>query len=479
MSWVANLLYLLAGVVYLPILAYQMIFRGKNRRGWSERFGTVPRRAPGKPRIWLHAVSLGEMNATRQLVAQLEAAWPDLEVVLSTTTDTGFARGVTLYGRERIFRYPLDFSWVVRRALDRTRPTMIVLIELEVWPNLIRAARRRGIPVCVVNGRLTERSAGRFSLLGGAGRAMFGGLTWVGAQEEAIAERFQRVGVPADRVEVTSSLKWDTAEVADHIAGAADMGRALGLGGGRPIWVCGSTGPGEEAILLQAYRNLCDEPGVVARNMQASTCAEGGLVRSPGAPAELAVGQEVATDRLAVDSAGDRPGSALPPVLVLVPRKPERFAEVGRLIESTGLDCIRRSARPDGVAAPPVPHDAVVLADTMGELRKLYSLADIVFVGRTLVPLGGSDPMEVAALGKPVLVGPHTGNFALPVQVLQEGGGLQQVADVVELETAVRALLRDRPARQHMGEQARQVVLRQQGATARTVARLVEMFPAS
>ncbi|HNQ23727.1 MAG TPA: 3-deoxy-D-manno-octulosonic acid transferase [Phycisphaerae bacterium] len=443
MRWLADVLYLLGGLVYLPVAVYQALVHGKNRKGWGERFGGVPRFAPHRQRIWIHAVSLGETNATPRLVEALRERLPHGDIVFSSTTDTGYARAVRLYGTEGVFRFPLDFSLVIARVLDRVQPALVVLVEQEVWYNLTRMATRRGVPVAVVNGRLTDRSARRLRRLGPAGRAMFGDLAWVGAQDATIADRFRLVGVPAERIEVTSSMKWDTAELADQVAGSAALAAALGLAGSNPIWVCGSTGVGEEALLLEAYRRLRADWGGLARNVPGS---------GRGIPASMR------------------------PVLVIVPRKPERFDEVARLIEGAGLRCVRRSARPDGVRGDPVTAETVVLGDTMGELRKFYALADAVFVGRSLVPMGGSDPMEVAALGKPVLVGPYTDNFELPVTALSAGGGLAVVPDAGALAAAVGRLLMDPAQAATVGTRARRVVEAQQGATARTAEKLVELL---
>jgi len=438
MRWLADLIYVFAGLAYLPVALYQAIVLGKNRRGWGERFGSVPLRDAGKPRIWIHAVSLGEINATPRLVDALRARLPDHDIVVSTTTDTGFARAVQLYGADHVFRFPLDFSLVISRVLRRIRPTLIVLVELEVWYNLTCMATARGVPIAVVNGRLTERSARRLLLLGPFCRQMFRGLTWVGAQDEAIADRFRRVGVPSDRIEVTGSMKWDSASVATDVDGADALQRALGLDGARPLWVCGSTGPGEEAMLLDAYRKLTRSDATAVRASQ-----EGGANSSDTSP----------------------------PILVIVPRKPERFDEVARLIERAGYVCVRRSDHTDA-SEPPRPtteKPVVILGDTMGELRKFYSLATVVFVGRTLVPMGGSDPMEVAALSKPMIVGPHTDNFRLPVAALRDADAIETVETADELAGVVARLIRDGDAAQRMGTRAREVVLRHQGATRQTV----------
>ena len=428
MTWVANIVYLVLGVLYLPMLLYQMLVQKKNRRGWRQRFGHLHLPPPQGGRIWLHAVSLGEVNCTPALVRELTAARPECDVVVSTTTDTGYARACKLYTPERVFRYPLDLSWIVRRALDRIRPTLIVLVELEVWPNLVRLARQRGIPVVVINGRLTERSARRLTWLGGATRGMFARLDWVGAQEERIAARFRQMGVPPERVVVTGSLKWDTAEVVDTVPGAEALAAALGLPAEPPRWVCGSTGPGEEELILEAYARLLGR--------------------------------------------GGRPMS-----LVIVPRKPERFDEVAALIRAKGFVCVRRSEHADGAAAArPEGLQTVFLGDTMGELRKFYTLARVVFVGRSLVPMGGSDPMEVAALGKPVVVGPHMDNFREPVEALAARDAVRVVASAAALAETVGELAADRGLAEALGRRARAVVIENQGATERTVRALVEVL---
>lgn len=443
MRFAADLAYLVIGLIYLPIALYQAVVVGKNRAGWGERFGFVPAYDPARQRVWIHAVSLGEINATPRLVEALRKRLPETDFVFSTTTDTGYARAVQLYGADSVFRFPLDFSPVISRVLRRVKPSMIVLVELEVWYNLVRMATRRGIPVVVANGRLTARSARRLGWIRPAARRMFGDLAWVGAQDEAIASRFRALGVASERVEVTSSLKWDSAEVLDRIDGADSLAEDMGIDKARPLWVCGSTGPGEEALVLDAYRELLGNWASLVHCMQVGS------------------------------TEGKKPES---PLLAIVPRKPERFDEVARLIERSGFSCVRRSRHVDGQAGGPCQPTAVLLIDTMGELRKLYSLADAVFVGRTLVPLGGSDPMEVAALGKMIVVGPHTDNFAVPVAALLEADALRQIESPDELASTIGAILRDQPMAVAMGNRARRVVISRQGATERTAEQLVHVM---
>lgn len=445
MRWLANLVYLVVGLLYVPVLFHQMVFQKKNRRGWVQRFGFVPRRDPSRPRIWVHAVSLGEMNATRSLVNELRARRPDCDIVFSTTTDTGYARGVELYGADHVFRFPLDFSFVIRRALRRVAPAVIVLMELEVWYNLVTIAKRGGIPVAIVNGRLTEKSARRFGRLAFAARRMFSALDWVGAQDQTTADRFARVGVPLGRIDVIGSVKWDTAHVSDRVEGDAALAAALGLPEEQLLWVCGSTGDGEEELLLDTYRRVLAKWPELIR----PTPSNGG-------------------------NGGDE---SHPPILALVPRKPERFNEVAALIERSGFRCVRRSVHRDGGAREGVTANEVILGDTMGELRKFYALADVVFVGRSLVPMGGSDPMEVAALGKAMVVGPHTENFAQPVELLSDANAIRVVDGTEELPFVVGTLLSRPHVCGKLGQAARAVVLAQQGATRRAVDHLRALLP--
>ncbi|MFO0974098.1 MAG: glycosyltransferase N-terminal domain-containing protein [Phycisphaerae bacterium] len=453
MALLLDCAYLVAALLYAPLLIFQMIFRGKYRRGWRERFGRYPPRVGTRPCIWIHGVSLGEINATRSLVAEIARRLPRYELLITATTQTGYDAAVKAYAPTPVFRFPLDFSWVVSRALDRLRPDAIILMELEVWPNLVALADRRGIPVGIANGRIThERSMRRFSLplVRTVARKMFGRLAFVGAQDETYAQRFRQLGVAADRVAVTGSVKYDTALVADAVPGSDDLARALSIRRDCPLLVAGSTGPDEEPLLLDAYAALLKEH-----------------------------------PRLQ---------------LALVPRKPERFDEVAALIERRGLACLRRTQHPDlrgqdaraaerserhaayrraaqpqaDDAPPATDPPAILLGDTLGELRKFYSLATVVFVGRTLVPLGGSDVMEVAGLARPMLFGPHTENFADAVVRLLDADAAIRIDSADQLAPQISPLLTHPDRAAALGAAARAVVRQNVGATARTVDLLCE-----
>ncbi len=429
MPLLLDLLYGLAVCVLWPILVYRRLTRGPGNAPFRELFGYVPSRPVSANCVWIHGVSLGEINATRTLVAELHQRAPDTVVVISSTTRTGLARARQLYPDLVTFRFPLDFSFAIRNVLKRVRPAIIVLMELEVWPNLIEIATQRRIPVVIANGRATaEKSVRRFNwpIIRTVARRMFAQIRWVGAQDETYASRFIELGVPKDRVEVTGSVKYDAADVGDHIPGQETLAQEMGLRLKQPIWVCGSTGPGEEELLLDAYARLLEH----FNDLQ----------------------------------------------LVLVPRKPERFDDVARLTVSRGFACLRRST-----GAPTLPPDVneprpVFLGDTMGELRKFYALATVVFVGRTLVPLGGSDVMEAAGLGKAVIVGPHTDNFVDAVNLLIAAHGCRQLTSSDALPSAVTDLLRHPDRRDKMGAAGREAIISRRGATAQTITRLLDLM---
>lgn len=408
-----------------PVWLLRSGARRKVFRAFRERMGHVEGLAAGERSILIHAVSLGEMNATRGLVERVREVRPELHIIISTTTETGFARAQQLYGdkpRFTIIRYPLDFTAAVVRVLDNLRPELVALMELEVWPNFMRQCEKRGIPVVVLNGRVTESSFRKYRLAGPVVRKMFGRLAAVCAQEQIYADRFVALGVIDERIQVTGTMKFDTAVIADHIAGDDEMAERLGLSSAERIWVCGSTGPGEEAVVLDAYAEL------VKKNP---------LLR-----------------------------------LFIVPRKPERFDEVEALIRQSGLAVLRRSKVQSGADGDP-SRRAVILGDTMGELTKFYSLADVVFVGRTLVDLGarqhGSDMIEPAALAKPVIVGPFTGNFAEVMNRFRAAGAMVEIAGAGELVGAVAGLLGSPQKAEEMGRRAQQVVVQERGATERHV----------
>lgn len=420
MRYLLNLLYIIAIVLYSPKILYRAARHGRYRGGWGQRMGNISRQTPDKPCVWIHAVSVGEVNATRTLVAELGKQLPGYEVVISATTDTGLARAKAIYGDEYcVFYFPFDLSWVMARAFARLKPAVVLLMELEVWPNMAAIANTHNVPLVVVNGRLSDKSFPKYMKVRPLIARMFRRVTRVLAQTDEYAQRFVALGCDTDNVQVTRSLKYDTAQTDGAVIGADRLGEQIALGDER-LWLAGGTGPGEEKMVLEAFAKLK---------------ADGGM------------------DDLR---------------LAIVPRKPERFDEVAALIEAAGLDFVRFSTlKESGENTTGKP--TVILGDTMGDLKKFYSLASVVFVGRSLVPMGGSDMMEPTALGKCTLFGPHTFNFKQTVEVLLAGQGAIEVADEHELAEQTRKCLENAAFTQKIAQNGQKVIRQNQGATQKTV----------
>ncbi|MEM7629886.1 MAG: glycosyltransferase N-terminal domain-containing protein [Planctomycetota bacterium] len=408
------------GYVVLAGLAAPWWLR-KRRGGWGARFGRVGELpACDRPRVLLHAVSVGEVASLRPLVPLLAER---AEVVICATTDTGVARARELYGEaHEVVRYPLDASWAVRRFLDAVRPDAVGLVELEVWPQFVKACATRGIPVGVVSGRLSERSFRGYRRARALLSPSFARLARVGAQDAAVLERFATLGTARDRCVVTGSIKWDAVPLpgegddGEAQGRAAALRAALGIDPGRPLIVAGSTGPGEEALLHGAC-----PPGVQ---------------------------------------------------LLCAPRKPERFDDAAAALPG----CVRRSA---GGAGGEAAQDRFLL-DTIGELSTAYRLADVVVLGRSFGPLEGvklhgSDPAEPAGLGKAVVIGPRFGDFRVMVEALREAGGLL-VAPREELANTLARLIADPGERAGLGERALACAHANRGAAERNAGLLLDML---
>ena len=416
MSLLVDSLYLVAAILSAPLWLVLRAMRGKARIDFAARLGGCePLPKPRRPRLLFHAVSVGEVNAIRSLVAQLES---EFEIVIATTTDTGLARAKSLFGATHpVVRYPLDFSWAVRRFLDATRPDAVALVELEVWPNFTRACQRRRIPVAVVNGRLSDRSFPRYRRARPIVAPTFRRLSLVIAQDETIAQRFIAVGTRPERVRVVGTMKWDNAlDNQEGLPAAAHrLAEILGLDRTRPIVVAGSTGPGEEALVH----------------------------------------------------------AAVPPdvQLLIAPRKPERFDEAARAIGP----CVRRSQIEKGAGVVSSAPCRRFLLDSIGELRAAYALADLIIVGRTFSHQRGSDMMEPIALSKPVIVGPDVRNFDSVARALLDGGGMIQTT-AGQLPHVIRRLLDDSVERSALAQRGLAVIRDNQGAVAEHARLLADLL---
>lgn len=414
-------LYSLFFCLLLPAILLYFLWRSRRepdyRRRWGERFGRVPAGMTGDG-LWLHMASLGEVQAARQLVDALLARYPQRALHLTCITPTGSRRIRELWGERVSHSYlPFDTPGAVARFLARTRPQLALILETEIWPNLYAACARRGVPLLMISARLTEDALARFSRFPGVAllHATLGTIDSVLAQTEADADRFRQAGAPAGRVQVAGNLKFDY-RLDPSLTDRAQILREA-WGAARPVWIAASTHEGEENIALATHARL----------------------------------REQWPDLL----------------LVLVPRHPQRFARVAELCAASGLPTARRSLGELGN-----PASAVMLVDTLGELDLFYATADVAFVGGSLVPVGGHNLLEPAALGLPIIVGPHMHEQAQMTALLRAAGGALSVRDATELHTAVLRYLQSPEQRHQAGDACRQVMVQNRGTLARVLAQV-------
>ncbi|MFC4259115.1 lipid IV(A) 3-deoxy-D-manno-octulosonic acid transferase [Marinobacter lacisalsi] len=408
-----HLIYSLCYRLSLPFallyLWWQTRRSGGDSQGWRQRLGLV---APTpQPVIWVHAVSVGETIAAAPLVKALLERRPDVPVLMTAMTATGAAQARTLFGDRVLYAYsPFDTPGSVRRFLRRVRPRALVIMETELWPNMIVETSRRHCPIFLINARLSERSARGYQRIGSWTRTLLGRLDWIAAQAEDDAARFREVGADGNDVTVTGSIKFDVA-ITDEVRQRASVLRDCF--GQRPVWIAASTHEGEDEQLLAAHMRV--------------------LEQLPEA------------------------------LLLLVPRHPDRFDTVATLTQRRGLSCVRRAS------GQPVGDAQVYLGDTMGELLVMYGAADVAFVGGSLIERGGHNPLEPAAWGIPVVTGPHVFNFETVYDQLEAGLGLVRVGNERDLAEQVIRLLATPDQARETGSYALAVVEANRGALNRVV----------
>jgi 3-deoxy-D-manno-octulosonic-acid transferase len=411
-------LYRLVLLLAAPLIPLRLLWRGRRERGylehWGERLAFGP--APVAGALWIHAVSVGEMRAAQPLIAALRTAHPDAPVLLTCMTPTGRATAESLYGDfAHIVYLPYDYAGAMRRFMRRLRPRVGILMETELWPNLIHAAAQAGVPLVLANARLSERSARGYARLPALTRACLQRIAVVAAQTDADATRLEKRGAVSPQV--AGNLKFDIAPPPAQLERGAALKAKWGQ---RPVLLAASTREGEEAPLLRAFADT--------------------------APAEV--------------------------LLVLVPRHPQRFDAVAGLIEAAGLAYQHRSTL-DGELKP---HTRVLLGDSLGELFAYYAACDVAFVGGSLAPLGGQNLIEAASVGRPVLVGPHTFNFEEATRLAIEAGAAVRVNDAADLLANALKLLSDASTRTRMGEAGLAFAARHRGAALRVAALIAPLL---
>ncbi len=428
MPWLLNALYLLLGSLLSPWLVYRAFRTRRPRGSWTQKFlGFVPAasanssnvglhsRCGGETVIWMHGVSVGEVQLLKPLFDELRIRNPDAKFAISTTTPTGMELAKKLFVDELVFFFPFDFTWSMTRALNSIKPTILVLGELELWPNLIALLHKRHVPVCVVNGRLSERSFRDYYKHRWVTRSMFTKLRLVAAQDTTYADRFVACGVEQDRVYVTGSTKFDNVIFDRHHQHVDNLRRLVGLDDSETVWIVGSTQAPEERCAVEAFKILSSE---------------------------------------------------FPDLrLVVVPRHQDRFESVFQELQSLGVDPLRMSTLRGEVAKSDWQ---VCLVDTIGELRWWWGLADIAIVGGSFGDRGGQNMLEPAAYGANVAFGPNTSNFRDIAEILLRADGATRLSELTEMLPWTREQLRNPEPGRDRGTNAQAIIRKHQGALKRT-----------
>jgi len=419
-----NLTWLLAALFYLPVFIWRLALSSDFRRVLPQRLGFVPETTSNRPVIWIHGVSVGEIKTAGNLVRRLEERYPDVELVISATTPTGHKLACELYPSQRVIFYPYDFAFCPRIAMGRVRPACVLIMEREIWPNFLWVASRRNIAMAVVNGRISEHSARGYKSV----RGLLPHIDLIDmycVQDEEYAQRLRDLGVNPATVRVTGNMKYDNVKPKQPSLQSERL-RSWLSPDGRLVMVCGSTHSPEELWLAQAVGRVGQRIGMTVR-------------------------------------------------VVLVPRHPERTANVVDGLKGAGL-CSALWSRQDSENLTPLADDAILVVDTIGHLENFYGACDVAFVGGSLIPHGGQNMLEPAALGKAVLFGPHIHNFRMDVHQLLRAEAVKQASGLEDLEQKLEELLVDGELRLGLGKRAVALIRRNQGSTDRTLEELAVLL---
>lgn len=422
-------------LVLSPRFVFDALTKGKYAAGFKQRLGFVPHHDPrGKKVVWLHCVSVGEANAARSLAERIRSDFRNVSLIVSTTTRTGQAVAKTAFAgiADLVFYFPYDWRSTVRRALRRLNPSVVLLMETEIWFNFIREAYHQKARVCIVNGRLSERSLKRYTKIKRFMKRVLGYLDLAMMQDKADATRIMELGSRASKVKVTGNLKFDHDIAAAETTLTAEFRERFGITADAPLIIAASTHSPEEQWLIEAFKETWKSSG---QNL---------------------------------------------PRLMVAPRHPERFAEVTELVKASGFTWVRRTEQPSGRDKTA----EIIILDSIGELRAAYPLAEIVFVGGSLIPHGGQSIFEPAAAGKAIVTGANTANFEAAIKEFLDKDALIQLEPVTEKTAVLKLsvefleLLRDGHRRRTLGENARSVMDTNRGAVAHTIEYLTPILTA-
>ncbi|MDG1897622.1 MAG: 3-deoxy-D-manno-octulosonic acid transferase [Fuerstiella sp.] len=417
MTWVLNCIYACLLSVLLPVILWRNIRHGRYRKGWREKLlGDLPISSDDKPVVWFHAVSVGEVVQLQKLVHAFRIETGDaFQIVITSSTDTGYELAASRFTDCSVSWFPLDFSWAVSNALRRVKPAMVVLVELELWPNFLRECSQAGVRTALVNARMSERSFRGYSRVKSVMAPLFRKFSVVAAQTEEYAGRLRSLGAAAAATQATGSIKFDGVTTNRRNAATTEFRKLFGIEDGDVVLMAGSTQHPEEQLALNAWKELRAEHV----NLR----------------------------------------------LILVPRHRERFDDVAAMVHAAECRLIRRSECTDDSV---VPRDSVILLDTIGELSACWGLADIAFVGGSFGPRGGQNMLEPAAYGAAVVFGPNTWNFKDIVEQLHNTNAATQLETPDQFLPTVKKLLSDSDSRALLGENACSLVVAQQGALNKT-----------
>jgi len=423
-----NILLIFFIILFAPLIGLVLLLRKKYRCGFFQKCGLMPKEMRAvlsdKNPIWIHAVSVGEVMATAPLIREIKKTYPDIPILLSTVTETGnFTARHNTRGADHVIYFPFDLNFIVAKMIRTVHPVLFVTLETELWPNFSRCLRLNHIPSMVVSGRISSESFKSYRFFRFFFKKVLTNIDCFCMQTRTDAERIISIGAAPEKVTVAGNIKFDLQIPAITDDEKKDLYKNLHISNRQTIFIAGSTHRGEEEIIIRVFSQL------------------------RGKKANL--------------------------VLLLAPRHPERFDETADLLKKSGLPFVRKT---DLAASPAIADKSVILLDTIGELAKSYSIADIVFIGGSMVPVGGHNVLEPAVFSKPVIYGPYMDNFREMSKLLQEKKAAIQVRDTGEFIRQARALLADRALRQKIGETAFAVIRENSGAVDKSMEALIKLM---